>query len=98
MPPLHVRLYTHPDCSVCDDVFHLLEDLRSDFEFLLEEVNIDEDPALKERLRCQIPVVTINGGNRVALRVTKDRLRRAFQRALQDQNSTQDQSAQDQSE
>lgn len=61
----------------------MLEQLHAEFDFVLQHVNIDEDPVLKQKLRCQIPVVTINGGNRVALRITQPRLRRAFQRVLQ---------------
>ena len=61
----------------------MLQQLRADYQFELELINIDHDPVLKEKLCCQIPVVTINGGNRVALRITPTRLRRAFERARQ---------------
>lgn len=83
MPAFHVRLYSRPDCALCADAAALLERLRGDFDIELEEVNIEEDPALKEKLAPQIPVVTINGGNRVARDITEERLRRAFKRALQ---------------
>jgi glutaredoxin len=79
---LHVRIYSRPGCHLCEDALQTLESLRDDYEFLLEEVNIDEDPALKERLGEQIPVVTVDGGNRVAAHITEERLRRAFDRAL----------------
>jgi len=93
MAQLHVRLYSRPDCTICDEAFQLLEDMRGDYEFLLEEINIEDDPALKEKLRSQIPVVTIDGGNRVALHVTTERLQRAFKRALHAQNASQPKSA-----
>ncbi|MBV9867680.1 MAG: glutaredoxin family protein [Abitibacteriaceae bacterium] len=83
MAQFHVRLYSRPDCSVCEQAAALLEGLHSDFDFQVENVNIEEDPALKERLANQVPVITINGGNRVATDINEERLRRAFKRALQ---------------
>jgi glutaredoxin len=79
--PLHVRLYTRPGCHLCEDALNVVENLRDDFNFLLEEVNIDEDPALKERLGHQIPVITVDGGNKITGDVTEERVRRAFNRA-----------------
>lgn len=81
LPEFHVRLYGRPGCCLCDDVVPLLEQLRAEFDYVLEQINIDSDIVLKDKLCCQIPVVTINGGNRVALRITLPRLRRAFERA-----------------
>lgn len=83
MTAFHVRLYDKPGCVLCAEAATLIESLRSDFDIDLETVNIEEDPALKEKLAHQIPIVTINGGNRVAREVTEERLRRAFKRALQ---------------
>ena len=59
----------------------MLQQLHAEYPFELELINIDDDSILKEKMCCQIPVVTINGGNRVALRITLPRLRRAFERA-----------------
>ena len=87
MTRLYVRLYSRPDCCLCDQAAQLLESLRGEFDFSLEKINIDEDPALKDRLIGQIPVVTINGGHRLGLGITEERLRRAFARALQRQDT-----------
>ncbi len=80
--PLHVRLYGRPGCHLCNDAAHLLNLLHSDFDFWVERINIDEDLPIREKLNDHIPVVTINGGNRVQEPVTEERLRRAFKRAL----------------
>lgn len=85
MGPFHVRLYGKPDCCLCDQAAELLDKLREQYEFVVERVNIEQDPALKEKLAAQIPVITIDGGNRVALNITEERLQRAFKRALQAQ-------------
>jgi len=88
MMPFRVVLYGRPGCCLCDRAGELLESLRADrasdsFVFTLQKVDIDADPNLSHKWRCHIPVVTIDGGNRVALRVTEARLRRAFARAQQ---------------
>ena len=80
--PLHVRLYGRPGCHLCSDAAHLLNTLHGDFDFWVERVNIDDDPAICAKLNDHIPVVTINGANRVQEPVTEEKLRRAFKRAL----------------
>ena len=80
---LNVRLYTRRGCHLCDDVHSLIEAVRDEFEFALQIIDIDSDPILQSDFGCSIPVVTINGGNRVALRVNEERLRRALSQAQQ---------------
>lgn len=82
MLTMNVRLYSRPGCHLCEEALATIENLRDDFDFLLEEINIDDDPALKERLGLQIPVVTVDGGKKIANSVTEERLRRAFEHAL----------------
>ena len=89
MMTLHVRLYSRPGCHLCEDTLLLVETLRKDFDFLLEEINIDEDPALKERLGQSIPVITVDGGNRVAGSISEEKLRRAFSKALKARQTAQ---------
>jgi len=80
--PLHVRLYGRAGCPLCLEAAELLAGLHQDFDFWVERIDIDQDVAIRDKLSEQVPVVTINGGNRVATRVTEERLRRAFRRAL----------------
>lgn len=80
--PLHVRLYGRPGCHLCNDAAHLLNTFHSEFDFWVERVNIDDDPVILAKLNDHIPVVTINGGNRVQEPVNEEKLRRAFKRAL----------------
>lgn len=89
--PLHVRLYGRTGCHLCNDAAKVLNTLHSNFDFWVERVDIDQDPAIQEKLNDHIPVVTINGGNRVSDPVNEDKLRRAFKRALKteaESNST----------
>lgn len=85
--PLSVKLFTRRGCSACDTTRSLIDGLRGEFDFTLQIIDIDFDPELKSSLGCSIPVVTINGGNRVALRVDEDRLRRALIQAQMRANS-----------
>ncbi|HEX9997742.1 MAG TPA: glutaredoxin family protein [Abditibacterium sp.] len=80
--PLHVRLYGRPDCHLCNEAAVLLNTMHSEYDFWVEKINIDDDPAIKEKLQEHIPVATFNGGNRVTAPVTDEKLRRAFKKAL----------------
>ena len=81
MMPFDVVLYSRPGCCLCDRVADLLQSLSCEFPHTLRPVNIDEDPVLREKWLCHIPVIYIDGSHRVALRITEERLRRAFSRA-----------------
>ena len=75
-----VRLYGRPGCCLCDDAEAMLRELRGEFDFQVEKINID-DTDLRERWRCHIPVITFDGSHRLALRITPQRLRRSLERA-----------------
>ncbi len=85
--PLHVRLYGRPDCKLCNDAAQTLNALHSTYDFWVEKINIDDDPAIQEKLQELIPVVTFNGGNRVTVPVSDEKLRRAFKKALRLEDS-----------
>ena len=75
-----VTIYSRPGCHLCDEAKASMASAGCDDDFTLEEVNIDEDPELKERYRYDIPVVLINGvkafKHRVDPREFKRKLRR----------------------
>lgn len=58
---LHVILYTKPGCHLCDEMKK--EILAADCAelYTLEEVDIETDPALLQRYRNDIPVLSIDG-------------------------------------
>jgi glutaredoxin len=56
-----VRLYTRPGCHLCEQARREMLAARCADLYELEEVNIDEDPALVARYGWEIPVITING-------------------------------------
>ena len=76
----HVILYTRPGCHLCEEARREMLAAGCDDDYTLEEVNIDADPALKERYGWEIPVVLINGVKAFKYHVTarefKAKLRR----------------------
>jgi glutaredoxin len=57
-----VKLYTRPDCHLCDEARAGLEGLRSDgLDFELEEIDIDADDGLQRRFMERIPVIELDG-------------------------------------
>ena len=73
-----VNIYTRPGCHLCEEAKAEIARANCSDLFTLEEINIDADPDLIRRFGYDIPVVTINGGNRVAPPITEERLRRAL--------------------
>jgi hypothetical protein len=56
-----VTLYTKPDCHLCDVAHEVLEEVRADFPFNIEHVDISQDRALRKRYGVRIPVVAVDG-------------------------------------
>ena len=79
----HVKLYTRPGCHLCEDAKQEILSANCADEYVLEEVNIDNDPALLERYRYEIPVITINGIKAFKHRLTATEFKRAVKRSSQ---------------
>ena len=56
-----VVLYTRAGCHLCDEAKEQLRELRQKVVFDLQEVDIDQDPALHERYNDEVPVIFIHG-------------------------------------
>ena len=56
-----VTLYTRPGCCLCDDARVVLERVRQDLAFVLQERDIECDDALLRAYFERIPVVDIDG-------------------------------------
>ena len=64
-----VRIYTKPRCSLCAQARRVLEEIRTRVDFVLEVVDMREDPDTWARYRHAVPVVTVNGEEIARLRV-----------------------------
>ncbi len=56
-----VTLYGKPGCHLCDDARVVIERVRVERGFELEEVDVSLDPVLHRRYGERIPVVVLNG-------------------------------------
>lgn len=56
-----VKLYTRKTCPLCDKGKEVLVNLQSEFDFVIEEVDIYNDDRLTEEYGLMIPVVEIDG-------------------------------------
>jgi glutaredoxin len=78
--PLSVTLYGKPDCHLCDDARVVLERLRPELGFGLQEVDITSDDELHRRYLERIPVITIDGEEAFEFFVDEPELRRRLGR------------------
>jgi glutaredoxin len=71
-----VTLYHAPGCHLCESARRVLEQVREEVPFELEEVDIAGDAELEVRYRERIPVVAIDGDEAFTYFVHPDGLRR----------------------
>jgi glutaredoxin len=75
-----VTIYSRPACHLCDEAKANIVSARTEIDFDIEEINIDTDPALRDRYGYDIPVVLINGVKVFKHRVDSDEFRRKLRR------------------
>jgi glutaredoxin len=73
-----VVIYSRKGCCLCDEVKETLAQVQGEASFQWREVDIDADPALRQKYNDEVPVVFIDG--RKAFKYRMDR--RKFLRAL----------------
>jgi glutaredoxin len=66
---LHVTLYSKAGCHLCDEARAHLEELAAAHEMEIDEIDIRRDDALFERYRYRIPVIVVNGVERLEGRI-----------------------------
>lgn len=54
---MHFILYSRSYCHLCDDMLAALENLRAEFDFSVEVIDVDADAALVERYDELVPVL-----------------------------------------
>jgi glutaredoxin len=79
-----VTIYTRPGCHLCDDAKTAIQASACVGEYSIEEVNIDDDPALCEQYGYDIPVIFINGVKAFKHRVDPREFRRKLRRLKRD--------------
>jgi glutaredoxin len=79
--PRAVTLYTRLGCHLCEEAKAQMAPLLREFGARLQEVNIDADPALRERYSNDIPVVFLGARKVAKHRIDLAQLRRQLQQA-----------------
>jgi glutaredoxin len=79
--PRDVTLYTRPGCHLCEEAKAAIAPLLREFGAILREVNIDEDPDLRERYGWDIPVIFIGQHKAAKHRVDVAQFRRQLEDA-----------------
>lgn len=69
---MQIVVYTRPGCHLCDDALAML----ASYELQGEEVNIDENPSLRDQFDTCVPVVEIDGQIRFRGRIDRRLLER----------------------
>jgi len=75
-----VTIFSRPGCHLCEVAKEAMLNAGCDGEFVLAEVNIDEDQALRDRYGNDIPVIFINGVKVFKHRVDAREFRRKLHR------------------
>jgi glutaredoxin len=73
-----VTLYGKPGCHLCEEARAVVEAVRAERPFELEEVDITRDPGLESRYRERIPVVAIDGVEALELVIERSELERCL--------------------
>ena len=72
---MRVILYSKAGCHLCDEAREHLEDLAADHVFELDEMDIRRDDQLFERYRYRIPVIVVDGVERLEGRISAEDVR-----------------------
>jgi predicted thioredoxin/glutaredoxin len=59
--PLKFVVYTRQGCHLCDEALQVLETQRKRCNFDIDLIDIDGDPALKDKYGECVPVVALDG-------------------------------------
>ena len=73
-----LTLYGKPGCHLCEEARAVVDAVRSRHPFELTEVDITRDPLLEARYRERIPVIAIDGQERLELVIGATELERAL--------------------
>jgi glutaredoxin len=74
-----VQLFGKKDCHLCTVAKDVIQRVRRDIPFALEEVDIESDQGLYETFKDRIPVIFIDGKEAFVYKVTERRLKQALE-------------------
>lgn len=75
-----ITLYSRNGCHLCEQAKKTLLELKGDYRFTLEEVDIEKSEELTELYGLSIPVVLVNGEEAAFGKVAKNDVCRYLQK------------------
>jgi glutaredoxin len=72
---IRLTLYTRSGCHLCEEMRRVVERVARDVRLVLDEVDVDGDPALARAYGAEVPVLSVNGRKAFRFRVDERRLR-----------------------
>jgi glutaredoxin len=80
-----VTIYGRTGCHLCEDALKVLQSLKAELNFEIEEILIDENEELQALYGEQIPVTHIDGIHHDYWRVDPERFRSSLEKHRQRQ-------------
>jgi glutaredoxin len=77
---VRVDVYSRPGCHLCDEAKETIERVRRRFDFELQIIDVETDPALEAEYGEEIPVVCINGTKAFKYRVDESEFEKKVKR------------------
>jgi len=78
-----VTIYSKKECHLCDIAKEELEALRCEFEFSINEVDIEKDKLAFEKYKYLIPVVEVDGKTISTYKVDTKKMKNLLSRKSQ---------------
>jgi glutaredoxin len=78
MPQL--LLYSRKDCCLCDEMKGIVRLVAETRPLVLNEIDVDSEPGLREKYGDQVPVLFIDGQKAFKYRVTERELKKKLTR------------------
>lgn len=82
--PLTVTLYTRPGCHLCEEARQQMAPILAEFGAELREINVDDDPVLRELYTNDVPVIFLGARKIAKHRVNLFQFRRQLSDAKQE--------------
>lgn len=76
-----VTIYTLPSCDLCREAKATIAPILREFGCTLREVNVNDDPVLRER-HAEVPVVFVGGRKAAKYHVNAEQFRRQLRETL----------------
>jgi glutaredoxin len=75
---LRLRIYSKPDCHLCDEAKSVLDRVATEFNTKVEVINIEQDKEVYEKYRYDIPVIFLDDVKLFKHKVDEEKLRKAL--------------------